>query len=160
MNKNMRKTIIAGNWKMNKNRAEAAALIGELLPVVKSVTMITNGAAPIPNIPPQIKVITTGIQELAGGQVLEKVIFKDGSELAVSGVFIAIGVAGSADLARKMGAATNGNTIAVDEHMATNIPGLFAAGDCTGGMYQVAKAVYQGAVAGTEVVKYIRKAKR
>ena len=31
----MRKPIIVGNWKMNKNRAEAKALITELLPLVK-----------------------------------------------------------------------------------------------------------------------------
>jgi len=129
----------------------------ELLPVVNSVTLITNGVPPIPKIPPEIKIITTGIEEFAGNQTLEKVIFKDGTQLPVSGVFIAIGVAGSSALARKMGAEVNGNTIVVDSHMATNIPGLYAAGDCTGGMLQIVKAVYQGAVAGTEVIKHIRK---
>lgn len=42
--------------------------------------------------------------------------------------------------------------------MATNVPGIFAAGDGTGGWYQVAKAVYQGAVAGSEAAKYLREA--
>lgn len=35
MNKAKRRAVIAGNWKMNKNRAEAKALITELLPLVK-----------------------------------------------------------------------------------------------------------------------------
>ncbi len=35
MNKNLRKAVIAGNWKMNKNRAEAKALVGELAPLIK-----------------------------------------------------------------------------------------------------------------------------
>lgn len=35
MNKALRKAVIAGNWKMNKNRSEAAALIKELGPLVK-----------------------------------------------------------------------------------------------------------------------------
>ncbi|MFV0402113.1 MAG: triose-phosphate isomerase [Oscillospiraceae bacterium] len=35
MNKQLRKTVIAGNWKMNKNRAETKALIAEILPLVK-----------------------------------------------------------------------------------------------------------------------------
>jgi triosephosphate isomerase len=35
MNKSLRKTVIAGNWKMNKNRAEAKALVAELAPLVK-----------------------------------------------------------------------------------------------------------------------------
>ena len=135
----------------------ALAEATELLPVTNSVTLITNGTVPTPKIPPEIKIITTAIEEFAGNQVLEKVIFKDGAEILVSGVFVAIGVAGSSELARKMGVEINGNTIVVDSRMATNIPGLYAAGDCTGGMLQIAKAVYQGAVAGTEVIKYIRK---
>lgn len=35
MNKTLRKAVIAGNWKMNKNRTEAKTLIAELIPVVK-----------------------------------------------------------------------------------------------------------------------------
>ena len=35
MNKNLRTPVIAGNWKMNKNRAEAKALLDELCPLVK-----------------------------------------------------------------------------------------------------------------------------
>jgi len=35
MNKSLRKAVIAGNWKMNKGRAEAKALIESLVPLVK-----------------------------------------------------------------------------------------------------------------------------
>ncbi len=35
MNKALRRAVIAGNWKMNKNRAEARALITEMIPLVK-----------------------------------------------------------------------------------------------------------------------------
>ena len=35
MNKNLRKAIIAGNWKMNKTPAETTALINEMKPLVK-----------------------------------------------------------------------------------------------------------------------------
>ena len=34
MNKSLRKAVIAGNWKMNKTPAEAAALINEMKPLV------------------------------------------------------------------------------------------------------------------------------
>ena len=129
---------------------------GELLPVVKSVTLLTNGAAPIPNIPKEINVITTKIAAFNGQETLEKVRFEDGRELAVAGVFVAIGVAGSSDLAKKLGAETEGLKIVVDENMATNLPGLYAAGDCTGGVMQIAKAVYEGAKAGMEAIKFIR----
>jgi len=131
----------------------------ELLPIVKSVTLITNGAAPIPAIPDDIRVITQEIVAFEGIDYLEGVRFYDGTVLSAAGVFVAIGVAGSSDLARKLGAETEGLKIIVDENMATNIPGLYAAGDCTGGMMQIAKAVYEGAKAGAEVVKYIRKNK-
>ena len=76
--------------------------------------------------------------------------------MPVDGVFLAVGVAGSTELARKMGVMLAGNAIKVDERMATNIPGIFAAGDCTGGLRQVAKAVYQGAEAGLAAVRYLR----
>lgn len=35
MNKQLRKAVIAGNWKMNKTRPEAKALIEEMIPLVK-----------------------------------------------------------------------------------------------------------------------------
>ena len=129
----------------------------ELLPTSKSVTLLTNGTPADAEVPAGIEVCTKKVEAFAGGNVLEKVVFEDGTSLEIAGVFIAIGVAGSGDLAKKLGAQTQDTKIVVDENMATNVPGLFAAGDCTGGMLQVAKAVYEGAKAGTEAVKYIRK---
>ena len=40
-----------------------------------------------------------------------------------------------------------GGYIKVDAHMATNLPGIYAAGDCTGQPLQLAKAVGQGQIA-------------
>ena len=130
----------------------------ELLPVAKSVTLITNGEKPIEHVPPEIHVITDRIAGLSGEGTLDTVTFENGNTLRVAGVFIAIGVAGSGDLAKKLGAETNKNRIVADEQMATSIPGLYAAGDCTGGMLQISKAVYEGAKAGVEAVKYVRDA--
>lgn len=45
--------------------------------------------------------------------------------------------------------------IAVDRMMATNIPGVFAAGDCTGRPYQYAKAVGEGNIAAHSVLEYL-----
>ena len=44
--------------------------------------------------------------------------------------------------------------------MATNIPGVFAAGDCTGAPYQVAKAAGEGNIAGLSACKYIENTNR
>ena len=90
-------------------------------------------------------------------QRLEAVHFADGSELAVNGLFIALGTADSTDMARKLGAQLDGRFIKVDADGATNIPGLFAAGDCIGGLKQVAKAVHDGARAGLAAIKFLRK---
>ncbi len=128
----------------------------ELLPIVGSVTLLTNGAEPIPSFPPEVRIVTQKIAALEGEGKLERVRLADGSAVDAAGLFVAIGVAGSSDLARKLGAQTEGMRIVVDENMATNLPGLFAAGDCTGGMMQIAKAVYEGAKAGTEAVRFVR----
>ena len=40
--------------------------------------------------------------------------------------------------------------------METNIKGIYACGDCTGGLLQIAKAVYEGAKAGMQVIQYVR----
>lgn len=49
------------------------------------------------------------------------------------------------------------NHIKVNVDMETNLPGLFAAGDCVGRPYQVAKAVGQGLTAALNAVKYLDK---
>ena len=128
-----------------------------LLPVVKSVTLLTNGAALTAQFPPEVQVLSGKVEALLGEKTLSGVRLADGSELAVSGVFVALGVAGSTALARKIGAAVEGDRILVDHRMQTTVPGLYAAGDCTGGMLQVAKAVYEGALAGSEAAKAVRK---
>ncbi len=50
MNKTLRKAVIAGNWKMNKNRKEAQALITELKPLVKDATCDVVICVPFTNL--------------------------------------------------------------------------------------------------------------
>ena len=99
------------------------------------------------------------LQEIEGNGKLSSIRFTDGSTLAVDGLFIALGTADSTDMARKLGAELNGRFIRIDGDGATNIPGLFAAGDCTGGLMQVAKAVHEGARAGLTALKFLRQHK-
>lgn len=128
-----------------------------LLPVVKSVTLLTNGAALTADFPPEVSVCTQKVEAILGEQAVTGVQLAGGAVREVSGVFVALGVAGSTALARKLGAAVEGSRIVVDDKMQTTVPGLYAAGDCTGGLLQVAKAVYEGALAGTEAAKALRK---
>ena len=127
-----------------------------LLPVVKSVTLLTGGAPLTAQFPPEVAVRTEPVEAILGEERVTGVRLSGGETLEVSGVFVAHGVAGSTALARKLGAEVEGNRIVVDERMQTTLPGLYAAGDCTGGLLQVAKAVYEGAVAGTEAAKAVR----
>ena len=128
-----------------------------LLPVVRSVTLLTNGAPLTANFPSEVTVYPQAVEAVLGETVVTGVQLSSGAQLPVSGVFVALGVAGSTALARKIGAEVDGNRIVVDARMQTTVPGLYAAGDCTGGLLQVAKAVYEGAQAGTEAAKALRK---
>ena len=131
--------------------------IAALLPLAKSVTLLTGGAELTASFPAQVAVRTQTVEAILGPDKVSGVQLAGGEVLPVDGVFVAMGVAGSTALARKMGAQVEGNKIVVDDKMMTTIPGLFAAGDCTGGLLQVAKAVYEGAVAGNEAAKALRK---
>lgn len=127
-----------------------------LLPHAAQVYMLTDGAEPAAEVPAEISVRAEKIAAIEGGDRVEKIVFADGTALRLDGVFIALGTAGSTAIAKKIGAQLEGNNIRIDAHGATNVPGLFAAGDCTGGLLQIAKAVYQGAEAGLSAVKYLR----
>ena len=69
----------------------------------------------------------------------------DGAKLPCAGVFILRQAVAPTDLLPQL--ETENGVIRVDRTMATNLPGVFAAGDCTGGPLQVAKAVGEGHVA-------------
>ena len=150
-------------------RGKTAAVLGAgdyalheletLRPHAAKLLLFTNGEEPSADFPADVEIHTQKVAAVEGNQRVQSVRMADGSSVDVHGVFVAYGSAGSSDFARKIGAAVDGKNLIVDENMATNIPGLFAAGDCTGGLLQVAKAVYQGAVAGLAAVRYLREAK-
>lgn len=141
-----KKTAVIGNGEYAIHEANT------LKKVAESVVMLTDGK----EAPEYDNCDTRKITSIEGNETVEKVVFEDGSEMAVDGVFIALGVAGGVDLARKLGAVVNGNYISVDENMLTNIPNLYAVGDCTGGLLQVAKAVCDGAKAGIDIIKKLK----
>lgn len=125
--------------------------------IAAEVTVLTNGQDDSAAKAAGFATLTTPVTAVTGSEMLEAVHFADGSKLEVSGLFIALGTADSTDMARKLGAQLDGRFIKVDADGATNIPGLFAAGDCIGGLKQVAKAVHDGARAGLAAIKFLRK---
>ena len=76
----------------------------------------------------------------------------DGAEEAVEGVFLLRPAMAPGDLFP--GLAAEGGFVTVDRELRTNLPGVFAAGDCTGGPLQVSKAVGEGLIAGQKAAAF------
>ena len=79
----------------------------------------------------------------------------DGAEISCAGVFVLRDVVAPTDLLPAL--ETEGGFIRVDRAMATNVEGVFAAGDCTGLPLQVAKAVGEGHIAALSACEYLDK---
>lgn len=128
-----------------------------LRPHPAQLSLLTNGEEPALAVPDGIAVHTQRIVCIEGERRVQRIVFDDETVMDVDGIFMAIGTAGSMELARKLGVVLSDGKIAVGKNMETNVPGVYAAGDCTGGLLQIAKAVYDGAEAGLSVIRYLRK---
>lgn len=124
--------------------------------IVKSVKILTNGKDMPEYRAENIDIIEKEIEEIRGENRVEEIDFKDNSKIKIDGIFVAQGVAGSTEFARKIGAKIKDSKIVVNENMETNIKGLYACGDCIGGLYQISKAVYDGTKAGLQVIDYLK----
>lgn len=141
------------------NREYALHEAQVLLPIAKSVTMLTNGKEAIEKRIEGMEIEERKIREFRGEECIEEIEFEDNTTKKIDGIFIAMGTASSSDLARKLGVKLEGKNqhIVVNDNMETNLPGLYACGDCTKGTMQIAKAVYEGMVAGMSAIRYIKK---
>lgn len=130
--------------------------------IVNTVTILTNGKniefdlASEVKLKDNLKIDQNEIDEIIGDEKIETIKLKNNTKIQIDGLFIANGTASSVDLAKKIGAKTNNNRIIVNENMQTSIKGLYAAGDCTGGLLQISKAVYEGAKAATEIINFLK----
>ena len=93
-----------------------------------------------------------GKLEVTGENRVDGIVL-NGEKHPCEGVFILRKAVAPADLLA--GLEVDNGAIRVDRSMATNLPGVFAAGDCTGRPYQVAKAVGEGLIAGECAVEYL-----
>ena len=135
----------------------AIAETNELINITDKITILTDGEiAPEFRVDENVNIDTKKVKEIQGNEKVEKIEFEDGSSIQVDGIFIAQGVAGSSEFAKKLGVITNKDKIVVNNNMETNIKGIFACGDCTGGLLQISKSVHEGTVAGLQVIKYLK----
>lgn len=131
-----------------------------LKPVAKSVTLLTNNEKLVENRDIDLNVNEKKIREVRGYDKVDEVVFDDDTKEKVNGIFVAIGTASTNDLARKIGARVENNNIVVNENLETNVPGLYACGDCTGGILQISKATYEGTKVGLEIINKIKNGKK
>ena len=101
---------------------------------------------------PSIPFVQANRLEVAGEQTVTG-LRADGALLPCSGVFILREAVAPADLLP--GLETENGAVKVDRKLATNLPGVFAAGDCTGEPLQISKAVGEGLVAALSAAEYL-----
>lgn len=97
------------------------------------------------------------ITAVIGDGKVSGIELSDGTKLDVEGVFF-IKQAVAADVLLNKLKVEQGS-IVVDRNMQTSIDGCFAAGDCTGTPYQIAKAVGEGNVAAHSAIKWLNNVK-
>ncbi len=109
-----------------------------------------------------IKVITNAKPlKIVGEETVKGIIVEiNGLEKEINGdgIFISMGHIPNSDIVKDNPIElTKGGFIKVDKNCKTNIEGIFACGDVTGGMLQVSKAVGEGAIALANASKYLNK---
>jgi thioredoxin reductase (NADPH) len=102
-----------------------------------------------------VEILDSPIVKVSGGLRASAVTLRDGREIPVDGLFCLRNAVAPASLLPGLALAPDGVHIAVDREMRTNIDGCFAAGDCVGRPYQIAKAVGEGNVAAHAAAEYL-----
>ena len=147
------------------NRGKSISLIGcgdyaahefEVLEnFTKDITVFTNGDESISEKFIGKALIKEKITAVDGDTRVNKIITESG-EYATDAIFVAIGTADASSLSKTLGILTDNNNILVDKNMMTNVNGIFAAGDCIGGLLQVVTASADGANAAVGILNYLK----
>ena len=95
-------------------------------------------------------------RSIQGSGRVEALVFDDVT-MPVDGIFFLKAAVSPSALV--MGLETENGHVIVDHHCNTNLPGCFAAGDCTGRPYQYVKAAGEGNVAAHSVVQFLSQKK-
>ena len=101
----------------------------------------------------KIEILPKPIKKVTGEPKVSGVVLTDDTEVSVDGLFCLRNAIAPAPLLK--GLELDGAHIIVNRAMETNLAGVFAAGDCTGRPYQIAKSVGEGNVAAHTMVEYL-----
>ena len=108
---------------------------------------------PVLNLKENVVLLQKEPKAVAGENGKVSALEVDGESIVCDGIFFAKTSTPPESLV--FGLKTDGKNIIVDRSMATNLPGVYAAGDCTGAPFQIAKAVGEGLVAALSAAAYI-----
>ncbi len=95
-----KKVVVIGNGNY------AISELNELMHLVDSIILLTNGKKAPEFRAENVKIEEKEIEAIEGEKQVEEIQFKDGSRLKTEGVFVANGVAGSLEFAKKLGILT------------------------------------------------------
>ena len=94
------------------------------------------------------------VKEIIGNEKLEQIILNDGTKLDISGLFIYIGQHTNIKPYEKLNITNEYGYINVNNKMETNIPSIYACGDCINKeLYQIITAASEGAIAANQIIK-------
>ena len=105
---------------------------------------------------PKVEILEKPIKKLDGQMKADSVETSDGRKIDVDGVFILRPAIAPSTLFT--GLELDGAHIKADRNQETNYKGCYAAGDCTGRPYQIAKAVGEGNVAAHAILERLSEA--
>lgn len=134
----------------------------ELLTYTKDITIISNGhefefSPELKKLIEQknIKLQKDRVVEFYGVEKLEGLILSNGNKLPYDAAFIGLGTTSALNFATKLGLETKENIVVADRDGKTNLEGVYACGDCTGGNAQAAKSIGEGCNAAICVIKHL-----
>ncbi|MDI9468547.1 MAG: NAD(P)/FAD-dependent oxidoreductase [Syntrophomonadaceae bacterium] len=137
--------ILIGHSSEAEHEVDFMAEIGNqvyYLPLYKQVGSLDS----------RVKILDSKPESIIGTDFVEGLKLKDGREIQAQAVFVLGGETAPDRLI--LGLEIEDKHIKVNRQQETNLPGVYAAGDCTGPPYQVAKSVGEGQVAGLNAAKY------
>ena len=131
----------------------------EFLPELKADQVLQDRIAALPNVTVFTNVAT---KEIIGDEEVTGLVYTDRASqeektLSLQGVFVQIGLVPNTEWLLDSEVALNDRReIIVDNHGATNVPGIFAAGDCTNSAYkQIIISMGSGATAALGAFDYL-----
>jgi thioredoxin reductase (NADPH) len=100
----------------------------------------------------------TNIVEIKGDNKVQSVVFNNGEEFQLDGVFIEIGSTPNSQLAKNLGVKINERgEIKINRRSETNIPGIYAAGDVADSPFkQAITGVSEGVIAAYSAFDYLK----